>query len=180
MRFLTALVLSLSFLAAPALAEMTEREQIDTRVANAVSDLRTRTDIGGQLIDQAAGVLVFPRVVKAAIGIGGSYGKGALLVNGRPDSYYEIAAGSFGFQLGAQSTSQFILFMTRDAMQAFKNSDGWEAGVDGNITLIDTGASGRIDTEVAQNPVLGFVIGNKGLLAGVSLEGSKISPIAPQ
>lgn len=156
-----------------------DREKIDKRVNEAVREFRTETEIGAQLMDQAEGVLVFPRVIKAAVGLGGAYGEGALLIGGAPVEYYRIAAGSFGFQLGAQATSHFVLFMTEKALKEFRGSEGWEIGADANVTLVDVGKSGKIDTEVGKNPVIGFVIGNKGLLAGVSLEGSKVSPIGP-
>ncbi|MEH6467248.1 MAG: YSC84-related protein, partial [Porticoccus sp.] len=98
-------------------------------------------------------------------------------VGGSTVGYYNTAAASIGFQLGAQIKSQIILFMTDAALQKFKNSAGWEAGVDGSVAIATIGAGGQIDTDTIQQPIIGFIFSNKGLMFNLSLEGSKITPI---
>ena len=128
-----------------------------------------------ELIENAAAVLVFPNVLKAGIGIGGEYGEGVLLVRGRPVDYYNTISASFGFQLGAQSRSIIIVFMTEEALAGFKRVDGWKVGVDGSVTLINVGASGSVDTSRIGSPIVGFIFDGKGLMYNLTLEGSKIS-----
>ena len=92
-------------------------------------------------------------------------------------AYYNIAAASIGFQLGAQARSQIILFMTESALSKFRASEGWKAGVDGSVALATLGAGGAIDTETAKKPIIGFIFSNKGLMYNLTFEGSKITKI---
>ncbi len=133
--------------------------------------------IGGsrELADKSRGILVFPSVISAGFWFGGQYGQGALRVGGQTSGYYSIAAASFGLQIGAQSKAIVMLFMTDDALSEFTRSQGWSAGVDASVALVNVGANGNVDTSTAMSPVEAFVLTNAGLMAGVSLEGSKIS-----
>ena len=117
-------------------------------------------------------------MLKAGLGIGGEYGEGALLVNGTTTAYFNTAAASIGFQLGAQVKSQIILFMTQDSLDNFRNSDGWEAGVDGSVALIEFGAAEEISTNSIRDPIIGFIFSNQGLMYNLTFEGSKISEIS--
>lgn len=128
-----------------------------------------------ELVHDAAAVLVFPNVIKAGMGIGGEYGEGVLLVGGRAVDYYNTVSASFGFQLGAQSRSIIILFMTEEALAGFKRVDGWKVGVDGSIALVNVGASGSVDTSRIGSPIVGFIFDGKGLMYNLTLEGTKIS-----
>ena len=128
-----------------------------------------------ELVESAAAVLVFPNVIKAGMGIGGEYGEGVLLVGGRPVDYYNTVSASFGFQLGAQSRSIIIVFMTEEALAGFKRVDGWKVGVDGSVALVNVGASGSVDTSRIGSPIVGFIFDGKGLMYNLTLEGSKIS-----
>ncbi len=130
-----------------------------------------------ELIGKARGVLVFPAVYKAGFGVGGEYGEGALRIDGQTAAYYSTAGASVGFQLGAQKKSIILLFMTRRALQDFRDSKGWEIGVDGSVALVEFGVGKEFDTTNIKEPVIGFVFGNKGLMYNLSLEGSKISRI---
>ncbi|MBM3391060.1 MAG: hypothetical protein FJY34_03685 [Betaproteobacteria bacterium] len=163
------------FIAANAAAA--SREEINAEVRQAMKEFRKHTSAGYELSQKAAGVLVFPSVVKAGIGVGGEYGEGALLIGGKPVAYYNIAAASIGLQLGAQARSEIILFMTESALSKFRGSEGWKAGVDGSIALVTVGTGGSIDTETAQKPIIGFIFSNKGLMANLTFEGSKITKI---
>lgn len=153
------------------------KEEIDAEVREAVQNFYKHTSAGKELSQKAAGMLVFPSVVKAGIGVGGEYGEGALLIGGKPVAYYNIAAASIGFQLGAQARSQIILFMTENALAKFRRSEGWKAGVDGSVALATLGAGGSIDTETAKKPIIGFIFSNKGLMYNLTFEGSKITKL---
>jgi len=138
-----------------------------------------KEDIDGAevFLSQAAGYLVFPRVIKIGIGIGGETGEGVLRVGGSTVAYYRTSAGSFGLQLGAQAKSIVIVFMTREALDKFRNASGWKVGVDGSVALIDIGAGKTIDTNNIKDPVVGFIFGSKGLMYNLTLEGTKFSKL---
>jgi lipid-binding SYLF domain-containing protein len=146
---------------------------------NSTLDLLYRQIAGTQAIAaRAAGVLVFPTVIKAGMGIGGEYGEGALRVGGKTAAYYNTVSGSVGLQLGAQARSVVIMFMTPEALASFRRVDGWKVGVDGSIAVITVGAGGSVDTNKITNPVIGFILDNKGLMYNLTLEGSKITRIS--
>ncbi len=153
------------------------RQEIDAKVQAAIQTFYRTSSAGKELAQRAAGMLVFPEVIKAGFGIGGEYGEGALLRGGRTENYYSIASASIGFQFGAQLKSEIILFMTQDALNRFRNSDGWEAGIDGSVALATLGAGGEIDTQTAQQPIIGFIFSNKGLMYNLTIEGAKITRI---
>ncbi len=152
-------------------------EEIDAKVAQALEDFYRQTSAGKRLAQKAAGMLVFPEVIKAGIGVGGEYGEGALLINGKTAAYYSTAAASIGFQLGAQLKSQIILFMNPKVLQSFRASQGWKAGVDGSVALATLGAGGEIGTDTIRQPIIGFIFSNKGLMYNLTFEGAKITRI---
>jgi lipid-binding SYLF domain-containing protein len=115
--------------------------------------------------------------VKAGFGVGGEYGEGALRVGGRSVGYYNTAAASIGLQIGVQSRAQVLMFMTQDALETFQGGDGWEVGVDGSVTVVKVGVAGAIDTNTITDPVIGFIYGEQGLMANLSLEGAKITKL---
>lgn len=173
------IVCALLGLVQPQPASAASKAEIDAKAQQAVQDFHRHTGAGKRLAQKAAGMLVFPEVYKAGIGIGGEYGEGALLIKGRTAAYYSTAAASIGFQLGAQVKSQIILFMNREALEGFRKSRGWKAGVDGSVALATLGAGGEIDTDTANKPIIGFIFSNKGLMYNLTFEGSKISRIEP-
>jgi len=147
--------------------------EIDARTTAALEALYSAEPAARELAGKANGMLVFPRVYKLGAGLGGEYGEGALLIDQQPVQYYRVTAASFGFQLGAQAKSEVLMFMTDDALQAFRASDGWEAGVDGSVAIVQFGVGKKVDTHSLKDPIIGFVFGNKGLMYDLSLEGSK-------
>jgi lipid-binding SYLF domain-containing protein len=149
--------------------------EIDANVRQAIEEFYKQTSAGKELAQKASGMLVFPEVVKAGIGIGGEYGEGALLINGKTAGYYSTAAASIGFQLGAQVKSQIILFMSKKVLENFRKSKGWTAGVDASVALATLGAGGELSTETIKKPIIGFIFSNKGLMYNLSFEGSKIT-----
>lgn len=159
-------------------ADAASKERIDRRVAATLKDFYAQNPVAKALGAEAKGVLVFPRVYKAGFIGGGEYGEGSLLVGNQPVDYYSTASASFGFQFGAQARTQILMFMTDQALKEFRRSDGWEAGVDGSVALINVGGGKDFDTNSLQSPIVGFVANNDGLMLNVSLEGTKISKIS--
>jgi lipid-binding SYLF domain-containing protein len=151
------------------------RTEIDAGVDSTLNRLYAQVNGSRELVSKADGVLVFPRVIAAGLVVGGEYGKGALRVKGRHAGYYRITSVSVGFQAGAQSKAVLVLFMTKDALDKFRASPGWTVGVDASVALVKVGANGAIDTASATNPVQIIVLTNAGLMANLSLEGTKIS-----
>ena len=151
--------------------------EIDVSVNIALE--RFSKDVKGadEFVKIAKGLLVLPNVIKAGFIIGGEYGEGALRVNGETVTYYSIVAGSFGFQIGVEKKDIIIAFMTEEALKQFRTSSGWEAGVDGNIAFVDVGGGKRIDTTTIKDPIVAFVFDVKGLMADISLKGSKFTKL---
>ncbi|MEK6198011.1 MAG: YSC84-related protein [Desulfobacterales bacterium] len=154
-----------------------EGKAIDISVDMTLEQFNKDIKGGDEFLKSAKGVLVFPSVIKAGVGVGGEYGEGALRIGGKTADYYNTAAASIGFQLGIQSKRIIIVFMQDDALKKFRESKGWEAGVDGSVALIELGAGGTIDTTTIKDPIIGFVFGNKGLMFNLTLEGSKYTKI---
>jgi lipid-binding SYLF domain-containing protein len=151
------------------------RREIDASVEAALARLYGTVKGSRELISKARAVLVFPDVIGAGFGVGAQFGKGALRAGGRTVGYFSTTSGSLGFQVGAQSRAIFYAFMTQGAYDRFRRSSGWAAGADGTVALVKMGANGTIDTSTAMNPIEAIVLTNAGLMAGVSLEGSKVS-----
>jgi len=166
-------LLALLTLGLAAAAWSASKLEIDARVKSAISALYTSEPAARELSGKAAGMLIFPRVYKLGLGLGGEYGEGVLMVNEQAVQYYRITAASFGFQLGGQAKSEVVMFMTNEALEKFRDSDGWEAGVDGSVAIIQFGVGKEFDTHNMKDPIIGFVFGNKGLMYDLSLEGSK-------
>ena len=153
------------------------KEEIDIEVSASLDKFKEEVLGAEKFMEKAEGVLVFPDVVKIGFGIGGEYGEGALLIKGKTVDYYNTAAASFGFQFGAQFKTVMLIFLKKDALDNFRNSSGWEAGVDGSIALIELGVGKDINTINLEDPIVGFVFSNKGLMYNLTLEGSKITKL---
>jgi lipid-binding SYLF domain-containing protein len=154
-----------------------KRREIDAGVDSALAQLYAVDPSARQLGSKAEGILVFPSVTKAGLVVGGEYGEGALRIRNQTVGYYSATAGSIGLQAGAQTKSVIMMFMTKSALDQFRASDGWTAGADASVALINTGASGSVDTSTAQQPVVGFVQTRSGLMFDASIDGTKISPL---
>jgi lipid-binding SYLF domain-containing protein len=151
--------------------------EIDAKADSTLKMFYEKVGPAKELSAKSKGILVFPDVIKAGFGIGGEYGEGALRINGKTVEYYNTAAASIGLQLGAQEKAVILLFMDGKALDDFRKSDGWEAGVDGSVAVVEWGTGGSIDTTNIKDPIIGFVFGNKGLMFNLTLEGSKMSKI---
>ena len=153
------------------------RHAIDVGYQETLQRLYDTTPGSRELVAKARGVLVFPRVISAGLGVGGGYGEGQLREHGRPEGYYRTVTGSVGWQIGAQSRALVFLFMTEDALKRFEDSKGWSGGVDASVAVLKVGANGAIDANAAQAPTVAFVMTNAGLMANLTLEGTKVSRI---
>jgi lipid-binding SYLF domain-containing protein len=138
------------------------------------------SDIEGSeiFLNQAAGVLVFPRALRAGLGVGAETGEGVLRINGKTVDYFRITSGSLGLQAGAQARSIVICFMTQDALDGFRNSSGWRVGIDGSVALIDMGAGKTIDSQNVRDPIVGFIFNSSGLMANLTFEGTRFTRIS--
>jgi lipid-binding SYLF domain-containing protein len=152
--------------------------EIDAGVDSALARLYARAKGSRELVAKADGVLVFPDVLAAGLVVGGQYGKGELRVKGRHAAYYSLGSVSIGFQAGAQSKAMIVLFMTRDALDRFRASNGWNIGADASVALVKVGVNGQIDTATVTSPVQVIVMTNTGLMANLNLEGTKISKLS--
>lgn len=169
-------VLLLFVLTAPS-AWAASAAEIDAGVNQTLSRF-TREVAGAEaFLKSAKGALVFPKVYKAGIGIGGEYGEGALRVHGKTVDYYSTAAASIGFQLGGQVKSIIILFMQDEALKKFRQSEGWKVGVDGSVALIDIGAGRELSTQTIKDPIVAFIFDQKGLMYNLTLEGAKFTKL---
>jgi lipid-binding SYLF domain-containing protein len=176
-----ATVFIITLLVAPSfshVAQAATAREIDVSVDVALDRFKNEVRGAEEFLENAKGVLVIPNVIRVGFGLGGEYGEGAMIIGGKTVEYYSTAAGSFGFQIGAQSKNIVIIFMEEAALTKFRDSLGWRAGVDGSVALIDTGAGASVDTDNMKHPIVGFVFGLKGLMVNLSLEGSKFTKLA--
>jgi len=175
LRILLLITVMSVFLTSNLLAK-TARE-IDVSVDVAIERFHKQIIGAKELINASKGMLVMPNVVKGAFIIGGEYGEGALRIDGKSVDYYNTISGSIGFQIGGEAKDIILLFMTDEAIQQFRASSGWEAGVDGNVALITIGAGERADTTTSKDPIVAFVFDAKGLIADISLKGAKFTKL---
>jgi lipid-binding SYLF domain-containing protein len=158
-----------------AATDMSKRQSIDASVDNAMAKLYASVKGSRELVAKSRGVLVFPSVIQAGFIVGAQYGEGSLRVGGATVGYYSTASGSLGLQAGGQSKAVIFCFMTQDSLTKFRATDGWAAGADASVALVTVGANGVIDTNTATHPVEVFVLTNAGLMADVSLAGTKVT-----
>jgi|ADurb_Val_01_Slu_FD_contig_101_4596_length_774_multi_3_in_0_out_0_1 lipid-binding SYLF domain-containing protein len=151
--------------------------EIDVSVDVALERFYKEVKGAQEFARSAKALLILPKVIKGGFIVGGEYGEGALRVGGKSVAYYNIVSASLGLTFGGQQKDIIIAFMTDDALNKFRNSENWEAGVDGNIAVIDVGAGRTLSTETIQDPIVGFVFGVKGLIADASLKGSKLTKL---
>jgi lipid-binding SYLF domain-containing protein len=164
----------------PHIVQAATKPEINASVGVALERFATGVRGGEDFLKAAKGVLVIARIKQAGFVVGGKYGNGALRIGGKSVGYYNLAAGSVGLQIGAQEFNVLLCFMDEKALKKFRASEGWQVGVDGQVTLVDVGAGGSVDTTKLKEPIVGFVFGQKGLMADVSLEGLKFTKINPK
>ncbi|HVO82923.1 MAG TPA: YSC84-related protein [Syntrophobacteria bacterium] len=160
-------------------AQAATKKEINASVDVALDRFVKDVKGGQEFLNAAKGVLVIPRVVQAGFIVGGKYGDGALRIGGKSVGYYNLTAGSVGLQIGAQQSNVLLCFMDEAALRKFRASKGWQVGVDGSVALVTVGAGGSVDTTKLKEPIVGFVYGQQGLMADISLEGLKFTRITP-
>lgn len=153
--------------------------ELDRDVDNAIAKLYASAPVAKELSGIAEGILVFPNVVKAGLLVGGQYGEGALRVHGKTVGYYSTAAASYGLQVGAQEFGYAMIFMNESALNYLKKSSGWEVGVGPSFVVVDEGKARSLTTTTAKDDIYVFFFGQKGLMAGLGVQGSKITQITP-
>ena len=150
---------------------------IDADVDAALMKLYEEQPVAKMLADRAAAILVFPNMVKAGFLVGAQYGEGALLKKGKTVGYYNSVAASYGLQAGAQSFGYVLFLMTPSAVDYLNRSGGWEIGVGPSIVVVDEGVARSLTTTTLKSDVYAFIFDQKGLMAGLGLQGSKITKI---
>lgn len=146
----------------------------------ALETLYGSAELAKQLAPKAQAILVFPKVTKAGLGIGGQYGEGALLKNGKAVDYYKTTGASFGLQAGGQQYGYAMFFMNAKALDEFVNASGFEVGVGPSVVLVDEGMAKTTTTATLKDDIYAFVFGQKGLMAGLGIQGNKITKITPK
>ena len=154
-----------------------ERAAIDSNTDAAMIKLYAQVPGSREMVAKARGVLVFPKVVSAGLIVGGSYGKGELLVGGRREGYYRTTGISAGLLAGADSKAVYVLFMNNESLEKFRASNGWTAGADASVSVLKAGADAGVDTQTVNQAVVGYVLTNAGLMANLSIDGTKVSPL---
>jgi lipid-binding SYLF domain-containing protein len=152
---------------------------IDRSVDDGLARLRTQGPKTRALMQKAVGILMFPKIIKGGLIVGGQYGDGALRAGGKTAGYYNIAAASFGLQIGGESFSYALLLMNQGALDYLQKSDGWALGSGPSVVVMDKGAATSLDTTTINQDVVAIPFGLHGLMASASIEGSKITHITP-
>ncbi len=152
---------------------------IDARVQTTLSQMYAAYPSTRDLANKSAGMLVMPLITEAGLGLGGGYGRGALLVNGATVDYYSATKANVGLQIGAQQYAHVLFFMTEDALARFRRSPGWAGGADIEYAIPEGGETLRAETTTSLAPVIAVVFGQAGLRVGATLEGTKYSRIIP-
>ena len=171
------LATALSLAALPAFAA--SAAEIDKEVALALEKLYAGSPTAREFSKIAKGILVFPDVIKAGLVVGGQYGEGALLIDGKTAGYYNTVAASYGLQAGAQSFGYAMFLMNDGALSYLRKSEGWEIGVGPTVVVVDQGLSRSLTSSTAKDDIYAFFFDQKGLMAGIGLQGSKITRINP-
>lgn len=160
------------------LALAASRQELTRDAARALETLCAKNTAARLLRGKARAVLVFPRIVKAGFMFGGQAGDGALMGNGRTLGYYNSVAASYGLQAGVQTFGYALFFMNEAALSYLDKSDGWEVGVGPSIVVVDEGVGKSLTSTTVTHDVYAFIFSQKGLMAGLGIQGSKITKLS--
>lgn len=180
---LSAIVVAILAGAPPTLAQdkgKTEAAELAGKSQKALEALYAATPLARELGPKAQAILVFPEVTKAGLGIGGQYGEGTLLTKGSPDAYYKTTGASVGLQAGGQRYGYAMFFMNAGALGEFKKASGFEVGVGPTVVVVDEGKAKNLTTTTMKDDIYAFVFGQKGMMAGLGIQGNKITQITPK
>lgn len=172
--FALAAILAVS---AASVAQAATAEDLDKDSAQALRNLTQTNRVASDISRKARAVLVFPNIVKAGLVFGGSYGEGTLMKGGRVVEYYNSVSGSWGLQAGAQSYGYVVFLMNDKAVDYLEKSSGWEIGVGPTVVVVDEGVAKNFSTSTMKDDAYAFIFNQQGLMAGISIEGTKISRI---
>lgn len=170
------LAIGLVAMTAPA-AQAASAANINKDADQALATLTKNHEIASAIAAKARAVLIFPNIVKAGLGFGGSYGEGVLREGGKSTGYYNSVSGSFGLQIGAQTYGYIVFLMNDSAVKFLRESKGWEIGVGPTVVVVNEGVAKNLSSTTLQDDAYAFIFGQQGLMAGVSIEGSKVSRI---
>ena len=178
LKFAVYLLVACSVLSAsPDLARAGSKAEIDASVDGALKILEAHNPDMVELAKKSVGVLVFPRIIKGGLLIGGAYGEGALRQNGKTTGYYNSVAVSYGLQAGAQAFGYALFFMNEKALAYVNESAGWEIGSGPSVVVMDEGMAMKMSTTTLSQDVYAVIFNQAGLMAGLGIEGSKITRI---
>ena len=149
--------------------------EINRDAKSALEKLYAKSPKAKALGEKAKGILVFPGIAKGGFMVGGQYGEGALLKDGKAAGYYNTVQVSYGLQAGIQKYGYALFLMTDSALKWIDKSDGWEIGTGPTIVVMDAGAAGALTTTTAQSEIYAFFFDQKGLMGGLGLQGTKIT-----
>ena len=158
-------------------AQAATAAELDRDANRVLGKLYAKIPAAKALGEKAKGVLVFPAILKGGFIVGGQYGEGVLLKDGKSVGYYETVSGSYGLQIGAQKYGYAMFFMTDAALKYLDKSDGWELGTAPNIVVWDEGMAGGFSTTTLSSDTYAFFFAQEGLMAGLGLQGTKITKI---
>ena len=161
----------------PAPASAASASQIDSKATAALNDLYASTPGAREIGAKARAILIFPSIIKAGFIFGGAYGEGSLREGGKTVGYYSSVAASYGLQAGGQTFGYVMFLMTDSALHYLKDSKGWEVGVGPSVVVVDAGKAKSLTTTTMQDDVYAFIFDQKGLMAGLGVQGSKITKI---
>jgi lipid-binding SYLF domain-containing protein len=184
MKNLRRLIIAVAFAAATSVslgafqsAHAATAEDLNTEAAHALDKLYKTNPVAKDISEKAKAVLVFPNIVKAGLVFGGAYGEGVLMEGGKVNNYYNSVTGSWGLQAGAQSYGYAVFLMNDKAVSYLKETHGWEVGVGPTVVVVEEGAAKNLSTSTLKEDAYAFIFDQSGLMAGVSIEGTKITEI---
>ncbi|MBH8611349.1 lipid-binding SYLF domain-containing protein [Pseudomonas mohnii] len=180
MRFFLSMVLATATLASTSLlntAGAATAEDLNTDSRQALQRLYKSNPLSETLSHKAKAVLVFPKIIKAGLVFGGSYGEGVLMKGTKVEDYYNSVGGSWGLQAGAQSYGYVVFLMNDKALKYVTETKGWEIGVGPTVVVVDEGVAKNLSSSTLKDDAYAFIFDQQGLMAGISIEGTKISLI---
>lgn len=174
------LLLAVFVLTCPKISQAATAGEINHDVDGALQSLYQTVPAAKNLAKIAKGILVFPNIIRGGLGIGGQYGEGALRENGKTIGYYKTMAASYGLQAGVQTFGYALFFIDDESLAYLKKSKGWELGVGPSLVVVDKGAATSLTTSTVKSGIYAFIFKQKGLMAGIGIQGSKITKITPE
>ena len=179
-KIILAIVIVTIFMSIPQIGFASTAAEIDREAETALQELYQSSPAAAELSKVAKAILVFPSMVKAGFVVGGQYGEGELIQGGKPTGYYRSVSASYGLQIGAQKFGYALFFITDSALEYLKKSEGWEIGVGPSVVVVDAGVARSLSTTTAKEDVYAFFFSQKGLMAGLGIQGTKITQIYPE